>query len=233
MNFTTRKLLISSLCAFMICLIASTATTVVCAEEPYVEEPYWGNLKAGDEMRWHYVSPSPMVLYPDVYYELEILELQGESLKVDYHRYGVTYYEEIGTIKRGTATWTSDRFWPWIYPAALIQENEDVKATTYEYNGSTYIAAYLEWYDESDFHYEYWWDYHTGIFLRGFSKPGDYSYGFFLQHTNAILSTPEMGYYSGNQTNRSLETIVIALVVVVLVVILTVVTYRLARYKPE
>jgi len=59
----------------MICLIASAATTVVYAEESNVEEePYWGNLKVGDEMRWHWSSPSPMVLYPYGYYELKILD---------------------------------------------------------------------------------------------------------------------------------------------------------------
>ncbi|MFX1520628.1 MAG: hypothetical protein ACFFCD_11995 [Promethearchaeota archaeon] len=67
MNVTTRKSLISICCVLMICLIASTATPVVCAEEPNVaeEEPYWGNLNVGDEMQWHMSEPSPMVLYPD------------------------------------------------------------------------------------------------------------------------------------------------------------------------
>jgi hypothetical protein len=79
MNVTTRKLLIRSLNVFLVCLIASAVTPMIFAEDTNVEEePYWGNLKVGDEMHWKdYQEPWSR------YYELKILELQGESLKVD------------------------------------------------------------------------------------------------------------------------------------------------------
>ncbi len=162
-NFTTRNLLISSLGAFLMCLIASATTPVIFAEESNVEEePYWGNLKVGDEMCWQWQCPSPMVLYTTEDYKLEILEVRRDRLKVEYYSY---MYNEgdprIEKEERGIATLSSAKLWPLIYPVALMQENEDVEIKTYEYKGSTYIAAYL-WVNAT----EYWWDYSTGILFQ-------------------------------------------------------------------
>jgi len=68
-----RKLLISFLAVFLICLIVSTSTTTVTAEEE------WGTLKAGDVMEWqstHYDSP----------YVIKILNVEGELITIEWQR---------------------------------------------------------------------------------------------------------------------------------------------------
>ena len=44
------KVLISLISALMVCLLVSTATTTVAAGD-------WGNLEAGDEMKWEASPP--------------------------------------------------------------------------------------------------------------------------------------------------------------------------------
>ncbi|MFX1520516.1 MAG: hypothetical protein ACFFCD_11405 [Promethearchaeota archaeon] len=231
MKITTRNLLISCLGAFIVCLIASAATPVVFAEESIVEEeePYWGNLKVGDKMRW-YLRESYHNAPTEWYDELEILEIQGESLKVEYNHTSAYSYGEIVIIKLEKATWASDELWPFIYPAALLQENEDVIVKTYKRSrfGITYIAAYLKTGGS-----EYWWDYNTGI-LFAYTPPSSYMQETqTLVYTNAKLTTPEMRYlplFLKEFLNEYWITLVVS---VALVSIVIVVLYRRTRYQKK
>ncbi|MFX1520513.1 MAG: Ig-like domain-containing protein [Promethearchaeota archaeon] len=201
-------------------------------------EPYWGNLKVGDEMRWYSPPVSPGDAMFGVHtYELEILAIYEKSLKVEFN----------GKI----ATLTSGDLWPWICPAALIQENKDVTLKYYEYNGSTYVAAYLVRYtswDQNrhenpaspltwDNRYEYWWDYSTGILVKYERTQRNYAVAFelSLKHTNANLTTLEM--IPGYQLlilQGFLKKYWIALVVIIaLVSIVIVALYRRTRYQKK
>ncbi|MCP8323651.1 MAG: Ig-like domain-containing protein [Candidatus Methylarchaceae archaeon HK02M2] len=208
----------------------------VALEEPI--EPYWGNLRVGNEMQWYRPPVSPGdVMFGVHTYELEILAIYEKSLKVEFNG-------KIDTL-------TSDDLWPWIYPEALIQENNDVILKEYEYNGSIYVAAYLIQYDSWDpktsenpafslnWHkrYEFWWDYSTGILIKYEITQRDYGVAgeLSLKHTNANLTTPEMirGYQLLNLQGFLKKYWIALVVIVALVSIVIVVLYRRARLQKK
>lgn len=230
MKIKNRKRLIGIICALMVCLIASTAFTVVVADEPY-----WGDLKVGDEMRWKWGPGYAHTGWRESIYELEILEIQGESLKVDHREveFRGTEFEEY-TIKCGKATLTSDDLICdlyelrelttkiyWIYPVSLMRENENIKTSTYEFNGNNYKAAYIKE-ESSKYQHEFWWDYNTGILFKYYQEPGPSTVtNIRLEYTNADLTEPTViGFCLG--------TILIAFVSVTILV-----TYGFVKYQKK
>ncbi len=193
-----RKMLISSISALIIFLLVISATNTVADVD-------WGNLKVGDEMRWHWTPGFAHTAVRDSYYELEILEIGGESLRVDHHRYNLigTYFEEY-TLKSGHTNLDPDDLiyefddiqelstkLYWIYPVSLMRENKDIKTRTYNFDGNNHKAAYIKEEDSSGIQHEFWWDYNTGIL---FEYDSDYRtasiIGIDLEYTNADLTDP-------------------------------------------
>jgi len=180
MKIPRNKSLLVIIGVFLIVLLTSTASNIVADTD-------WENLEVNDEIRWDTSPPSPMVLYPSSYYEIKILEIRTEDLKVDHKSVGERHDGTTETILDEVTYLDSSELWPFIYPVSLMQSNDDIQTKTYEYEGVNYKAAYLE--DDSTYVsvHRYWWDYNTGIlFQRNFGESETIYYE--LEHTNADLT---------------------------------------------
>jgi len=202
------KVLISIICALMICLLASTATTTVAAGE-------WGNLAVGDTMEWD--TDATAVTDEGTWTlefttTMEILEINDGTVKAKMAiSFGGSSF---------TSTETDDDFRPFVYSQSQL---EGASTQNYDFDGTNYEAAYIEYEETEDgttWTMEVWIDSGTGVLFEavGDSDAGD-SLEVLLVSTTADLT--EAG-------GVCLGTLLIALVSVA-----TLVSYSLVRYQKK
>lgn len=203
MRGVTRKLLISVLSLFMVCLIASTSTTTVAAPGS------WGTLKAGDEIQWQ------SSIFGTV--TIKVLNVDGDIITLEF------------TDKYGTETYNIDADESFIEGDKqqiinwLIAKSDLTNRATknYEWQGTTYKAYYTKHEYADGSKDEDWRDFNTGIIFesRFTDAEGNAEVDDKLISTNADLAESGGG---------CLGTILIALVSIT-----TVVTYSLVSYRKK
>ena len=202
------KILISVISVFMICLLASTATTTVAAGS-------WGNLAVGDTMEWDTDATAVMdegTWTLEFTTKMEILEINDGTVKAKMEiSFGGSSF---------TSTETDDDFRPFLYSQSQL---EGASTENYNFDGTNYEAAYIEYEETEDgttWTMEVWIDTGTGVLFEaaGDSDAGD-SLEVMLVSTTADLT--ETG-------GVCLGTILIAFISVV-----TLVSYSLVRYQKK
>lgn len=200
--------LTSLISVFLICLLASTATTTVAAGE-------WGSLAVGDTMQWD--TDATVVTDEGTWTiefttQMEILEINDGTVKVKMSiSFGGSTF---------TDTETDDDFRPFIFTQEQL---EGVSIENYNFDGTNYEAANMEFEETQDgitYNMEIWVDTGTGVLFEadGESDAGD-SLEIMLVSTTADLT--ESG-------GVCLGTVLIALVSVT-----TLVSYSLIRYQKK
>ncbi|MFX1520583.1 MAG: hypothetical protein ACFFCD_11760 [Promethearchaeota archaeon] len=203
------KILLSILSVFVVCLLASTATTTVAAGE-------WGNLAVGDTMEWDVDTTTVMedesTFSLEFTTQMEILEINDGTVraKTAVSAFGSTF----------TSTDTNDDWRPFLYSQSQL---EGAPTENYNFDGHNYEAAninYEETEDGTAWTMEVWIDSGTGILFeaQGSSDAGD-SLELMLTSTTADLT--EAG-------GICLGTLLIAFVSVA-----TLVSYGLIRYQKK
>ncbi|MFX1465837.1 MAG: hypothetical protein ACFFA5_05135 [Promethearchaeota archaeon] len=137
-----RKLLISLLAMFVICLIVSPSTTIV------TDKGEWGTLKPGDVMEWqstHYKPP----------YVIKILNVEGDIITIEWQR-GASIF--VWKVHPG-----SDISNFYLHAQSYYS---GFKKTNYEWKNTTYKAYYSKhiYFDGS--YSEFWEDVNTGIMFE-------------------------------------------------------------------
>ncbi|WP_287589128.1 hypothetical protein [Candidatus Borrarchaeum sp.] len=164
MGRTREKFLLSILSVFMVCLLASTATTTVAAGE-------WGNLAVGDTMEWDTDATTVMedesTWSLEFTTQMEILEINDGTVraKTAMSLFGSTF----------TSTETDDDWRPFLYSQSQL---EGAPTENYNFDGNNYEAAninYEETEDGTTWTMEVWIDSGTGILFeaQGSSDRGD------------------------------------------------------------
>ena len=202
------KILISILSVFMVCLLASTATTTMAAGE-------WGNLAVGDTMEWD--TDATAVTDEGTWTlefttKMEILRINDGTLKA---KMSISF-----DGSSFSSTETDDDFRPFI---ATQSQLAGESTQNYNFDGTNYEAAYIqitEIEDNAEWTFELWFDTGTGVLFeeKGTSDQGD-SLNMILISTTADLT--EAG-------GLCLGTILIALVSVT-----TLVSYSLIQYQKK
>jgi hypothetical protein len=209
MGITRAKILLSILSVFVVCLLASTATTTVAAGE-------WGNLAVGDTMEWD--ADTTTVMDDDSTFSLEfttqmeILEINDGTVraKTAVSAFGSTF----------TSTETDNDWRPFLWSQSQL---EGASTQNYNFDGTNYEAAYFEYAETEDgtaYNMEVWVDTGTGILFKaqGSSDQGD-SLEVQLVSTTANLTSAG---------GLCLGTLLIAFVSVA-----TLVAYSIVRYQKK
>jgi len=181
------KFLIVVTSVLMVCLLVSTATTTVAAGD-------WGNLDAGDEMRWKLVADpvdNPNTL---MYIEVEVVGISGTDMTYNFQ---VTVVFDSSTYS-WSGTDTDDEV---VFFAFSQSELQKMKAdaetdpdvtwteTDFSWQGDNYETYYAKTIDNSDT-YESWIDKGTGITLEIRWTTGGSTYTvLILESTTASLSS--------------------------------------------
>ena len=203
------KVLISIISVFMVCLLASTATTTVAAGD-------WGNLKVGDVMEWEGYDP---YYGEEISLKMEILDINGDYLTFEYEQTYGTYSDS------GTETSTDAAFLIFSQSYMQDQMNDPDPDTTWtttnhDWQGNNYKTIYFKYTMAGGDYTEGWMDQETGICLEARANYEGKTYTYAeLQSTTADLT--EAG-------GTCLGTILIAFVSVA-----TLVTYSLVRYQKK
>jgi hypothetical protein len=150
MRGAVKKVLMGILAVFMACLIVSTATTTVTAEDG------WGTLKAGDEMQWHSNR------YGTV--KMKVINVEDETITLEVTVSGNTETEILdgdAPIYQYDLAYVS----PWLLAKNRIETGYSWPTENYEWQGATYKA----YYSESSRTYR---DFNTGILFETKSSDG-------------------------------------------------------------
>ena len=136
-----RKLLISLLAMFMVCLIVSTSTTTVTAEGE------WGTLKASDVMEWQSTQYDP--------YVIKILNVEGDIITIEWQRGGSTFFWNVhpGSGLSGFYLGAQSYY-------------RGFRKTNYEWQNTIYKAYYSKSIDFDGSYSEFWEDVNTGIMFE-------------------------------------------------------------------
>jgi len=198
----------------MVCLLVSTATTTVAAGD-------WGNLDAGDEMKWKLVADpvdNPNTL---MYIEVEVVGISGTDMTYNFQ---ITVVFDSSTYS-WSGTDTDDEVVFFVFSQSELQKDKaDAEAdpditwteTNFSWQGDNYETYYVKAIDNSDT-YESWIDKGTGIMLEMRWTTGGSTYTVLtLESTTASLSSA--GFCLG--------TVLIAFVSVA-----TLVAYSIVRYQ--
>ena len=204
-----RKLLLSFLAVFMVCLITSISTTTVTAAAN------WGTLKAGDEMQWQSTKWGTV--------KMKVLNVEGKTITIDYEGRGD---KETHTIDADASIYDpgmSD-ISPWLTPKSDLEEM-GLGIQSYEFEGTSYKAYYSknEFGDGSTD--EDWRDFNTGILFE--HKFTDATEGT-VEVTNKLISTnADLAEATGGGGGGGcLGTIVIAMFSITTAVAYSVIHYR-------
>jgi len=214
------RILISILSVFMVCLLANMATTTLATGD-------WGNLEAGDEMRWkHYMNP---MSDPDhvLYQNVEILDISGTDVTIKYEG---TYVDPPSSFTTSN-TYTTKESFNFAYSQSYLQKlaadaeaNPDWAWTTteHEWNGKDYKTYYWKrtW---GSIIYEHWYDQDTGITFEATMTYGGTTY-LVLELLSTTANLTEAGIIAG----YCLGTLLIALVSVT-----TLISYSLVRNQKK
>ena len=205
------KVLISIISIVMVCLLVSTATTTVAAEN-------WGNLKIRDEIKWK-VVPDPVDNLTSVaYLELKIMGFSGDDMA---YKYTVTIVYDSSTHTQSGTDTADEEAW-FVFSQSYLQKmkaaaeedpNTTWTETNFSWKGTNYKAHYAKTiFDDGGF-IEAWVDQGTGILfvMRGTATPQTVE----LESTTASLT--KAGFCLG--------TVLIAFVSVA-----TLVSYSIVRY---
>ena len=214
------KILISISSVFIVFLLASTATTTVATGD-------WGNLEAGDEIRWkHYLNPKGDPEYV-LYQNAEILDISGTDVTVKYEG---TYVDPPSSFTT-SGTYTTKEHFNFAYSQSYLQKlAADAEAnpdwawatTEHEWNGKDYKTYYWKW-TWGSIVYEYWFDQDTGITFETTMTYGGSTYV-----VTELLSTTANLTEAGIIAGYCLGTLLIALVSVT-----TLVSYSLIQYQKK
>ena len=200
MRVKYRKLLISLLCLFMVCLIASTSTTTVTAAGN------WGTLKAGDEMKWSSVIGKV---------EIKVQSVAGDTITLEYSSQSGTRTRTI-VADESSQSANMQLISPFLKPKSQLSGSTQ----NYEFEGTSYKAYYFSFEYADGSKDENWRDFNTGILfeIRFTDAEGSSTSNYKLTSTNADLAEAGAG--------GCLGTILIALVSVSAVVSYSLVRYR-------
>jgi hypothetical protein len=210
------KMLIMILSVLMVGLIVSTAPATVAAGD-------WGNLDAGNEIKWK-VVPDP-VSYPDtvLYMTVDIVGISGTDMTYNFQ---VTVVYDSSTSS-WSGTDTDDEMVMFVYSQSYLQkEKADAEAdasmtwesANHNWKGTNYKTHHLKWVSSGD-NFEQWIDTGSGITLELTRTIGGTAYTIvILESTTAKLT--KAGFCLG--------TVLIAFVSVA-----TLVSYSLARYQKK
>ncbi|MFX1520585.1 MAG: hypothetical protein ACFFCD_11775 [Promethearchaeota archaeon] len=153
-----------TICAIVICLLATTATITVANGD-------WGNLQSGDRIEWKtYLEPVEDPSYV-LYDEVEIISINGKDLTYNYNYTTVSDVDVAFTLN---GTRTDDDHILYVYSQSYLQQmetdadadpNKSWTTANYDWNGINYKTYHFKE-NANDIPYESWIDQNTGIIFE-------------------------------------------------------------------